>query len=68
MQTKLKSFMESLTQVAIGFTVSILGGFIIYPICGINVSHGENILVAVWFTGLSLIRQYVVRRWFNKKS
>jgi hypothetical protein len=65
-QTKRQSFIESLAQVGVGFMLSFIAGFAIYPICGLPVSIGENLGATALFTFVSLTRQYIMRRWFNK--
>jgi hypothetical protein len=68
MQTKKQSFVESLTNVGIGYTISLLSLFFIFPILGIESSASKNILITCYFTAISIVRSYVIRRWFNKKK
>lgn len=68
MQTKKQSLIESLTNVAIGYGISLLSLFIIFPILGIESSTGKNFLITGYFTVLSITRSYVIRRFFNKKK
>lgn len=66
-QHKKHSFLESVVNVAIGLTVSVLGQLVIFPLIGIKeVSLGQNLLVAGLFTVLSITRTYLVRRYFNR--
>ena len=67
MQTKLESFIESLTNVAIGYLVALISQLIIFPFFDIEVSFSDNLLIGFWFTLISVIRSYGVRRWFNKR-
>lgn len=67
MQTKTQSFMEAMVNVAIGYFVALIGQFIIYSILKIPVTLSENLLISIWFSVLSIIRNYAVRRWFNAK-
>jgi hypothetical protein len=66
-QSKLSSFKETLTQTLIGYVVSLAGQFIIYPVYGHTFTVLENLQIGVWFLLLSLVRGYVIRRFFNKK-
>jgi hypothetical protein len=68
MQSKKQSFIESLTNIAIGYTISLLSLFIIFPVLGIESSTNKNILITCYFTVISMIRSYCIRRWFNKKK
>lgn len=68
MQTKRQSFIESLTNVAVGYSISLLSLFIIFPLLGIESSTPKNLLITLYFTLLSIVRSYVLRRFFNKKA
>jgi hypothetical protein len=64
-QSKKYSIVESITSTAIGFFISIIAQWIIFPIFNIYVSVEENICIAIFFTTVSIIRGYFVRRLFN---
>jgi hypothetical protein len=66
MQTKVHSLIESLTNVAVGYLVSIAGQILIFPLFGIDVPIRDNILIGVAFTVLSIARSYYLRRIFNR--
>ena len=66
-QTKLESFIESATNIAIGYCVAILSQVLIFPLFGIHVSLSTNLWNGAWFTVISLVRSYAIRRWFNKR-
>ena len=66
MQTKKFSLIESIISTFIGFGVSLLIQVIIYPIMGIPVTFSQNILITLIFTIVSILRGYMVRRFFNK--
>jgi hypothetical protein len=65
MQTRRQSMGETLTGVAIGYVVALLSQFVIFPIFGLHVSLSENLLIGAWFTVISIVRGYYVRRFFN---
>ena len=67
MQTKKQSFIESLSNVAIGYLISLLSLFIIFPVLGIESSASKNFIITLYFTLISIVRSYVLRRYFNKK-
>jgi len=54
--------------VAIGYLVSLLSLFIIFPILGIESSTGKNLIITLYFTVISIARSYILRRYFNKKQ
>lgn len=68
MQTKAHSLIESLTNVAIGYVVALTSQLAIFPMFGIHVPFTDNILIGLWFTVISVVRSYVLRRWFTKRT
>lgn len=68
MQTKKQSFIESLANVAIGYLISLISLFVIFPILGISSSTGKNLIITLYFTVISISRSYILRRYFNKKN
>lgn len=66
MQSKLDSFIEAWLNVLIGFGISVLANFVIFPWVGITASTTQVLLVGLFMTGVSVARSYLVRRWANK--
>ena len=64
-QSKVHSFIESLTNVSIGYGVAVASQVLIFPFFDINIPLRDNFLIGMWFTVISIIRSYVVRRLFN---
>lgn len=64
-QSRVVSAIEAGVNIVIGFLVSYLGTFFIYPVFGMQSNATIYFGVTVAFTILSFIRIYVVRRWFN---
>lgn len=68
-QTRTDSFMESLTNCAVGIGVSFGANLLILPVVfGVIVSTGQNLLLGVFYTVVSIVRSYTLRRLFNGKS
>ena len=65
MQTKKMSLIETVSSVIIGFIVALISQLGIFPILGIEVTFSENLLLGLFFTVVSIIRGYYVRRFFN---
>lgn len=65
-QTKKHSLFESCLNVAIGYGVALASQVLIFPFYGINIPISDNLVIGVWFTMISIIRSYILRRWFNK--
>jgi hypothetical protein len=64
-QSKLGSLVESFTHVFIGYFLSLAVQFIVYPLYGASFSVQQNIEIGLIFMIVSLVRGYVIRRWFN---
>lgn len=66
-QTKYQSFIESITNTVIGFLISLAATFVIFPIVNIQSNPSKNVAITVFFTVISILRSYIIRRYFNKK-
>lgn len=66
-QTRLGSLIESLMNITIGYGVALLSQIVIFPMFGIHVSLTTNLWIGAWFTLISLLRSYVIRRWFDER-
>ena len=67
-QTKLGSLYEAIFNIVIGFSINFVANLWLIPIF----LHVEVPLLANWWMGcaytvISLVRSYVIRRWFNAK-
>lgn len=67
MQTKLESFIESTMNIGIGYVIALASQLILFPMFGIIIPLSTNLWLGLWFTVISLIRSYTIRRWFNKR-
>lgn len=67
MQSKIQSLIESLINIAIGYAVALASQLVIFPIFGIHIPLSDNLAIGAWFTVISLVRSYVIRRWFNAR-
>jgi hypothetical protein len=68
MQSRYHSVIEACTNTAIGYGINFFGQLVIFPMVGIKASVGQNIKVGLLFTCISVARQYVIRRWFTRKT
>lgn len=64
-QSKFQSLLESLTNILIGIGIAILGQLVVFPMYGFTPELEVNLKIAGWFTLISLVRSYVLRRGFN---
>lgn len=67
MQTRLGSLIESLLNVAIGFTINWTANMMILPLFGFAVTGAQAFGIGVLFTAISIARSYCIRRWFNAR-
>lgn len=67
MQTRTQSFIESITNIIIGYIVALISQIIIFPLFNINVPLSDNLLIGAYFTVISLARSYLLRRYYNRK-
>ena len=68
MQSKRESMIETLTNVGIGWFISFIANMLVLPLFGYNINLTDGVLISIIFTAISIIRGYVVRRWFNSKE
>lgn len=68
MQTKKQSLIESLTSTTIGIIIGIVLNLTVLPIFGYPVSVADSLWISVIFTIVSIMRSYIIRRWFNSKE
>jgi len=66
MQTRRHSLIESCANVAIGFLVSLVATATVLPAAGVQTSLRQNVGITAAFTAISIVRSYLVRRWFNR--
>ena len=66
-QTKLGSFYEACINVLIGFSINYCANLLILTLFGFHITLSENIFMGLLYTVISVIRSYVVRRWFDGK-
>lgn len=64
-QSKTWSFIESLTNTLSSFVLSVWIQWMIFPYFGIDVSLATNVAIVLIFMGVSLVRGYFIRRFFN---
>lgn len=65
MQTKIGSLIESIINILIGYFVALLSQVVIFPHYDIYISMQDNLLIGAWFTLISLVRSFIIRRFFN---
>jgi hypothetical protein len=65
-QTRLGSLTESLANLAIGFSVNFAANWLLLPLFGFHtLTLKTNFEIGLLYTVISLVRSYILRRWFN---
>lgn len=59
------SMVETITNVAIGLIVSFLSQVVIFRIYDISITLAQNLELTLYFTVVSVIRGFALRRFFN---
>jgi hypothetical protein len=65
MQSRWLSFVESITNIVVGYALAVLTQMIVFPLFGLHASLSENLLIGCFFVGVSLVRSFAIRRLFN---
>lgn len=66
-QTKLGSLYEACVNIVIGFSINYFANLLIFPLFGFHIKPGANFIMGLLYTAISLVRSYVIRRWFNAR-
>lgn len=64
-QSKKHSLIEAALNTLLGFWVAVGSQYLIFPLFGIYVPFQQHVYIGLFFTVVSIIRSYVLRRIFN---
>ncbi|PJB49426.1 MAG: hypothetical protein CO103_05710 [Chloroflexi bacterium CG_4_9_14_3_um_filter_45_9] len=64
-QSKRHSVIESIVNVMVGYGVAVLSQIAIFPMFNIHIPLSDNLKIGLWFTGVSFVRSYTLRRIFT---
>lgn len=67
MQSKKQSLLESFVNIFVGFIISFASTFLIFPLVGFESTSSKNLIITIFFTVISFLRSYILRRIFNKE-
>lgn len=65
MQTRMMSFVESVANMVVGYAVAVITQILVFPLFGTVASLGDNLVMGLIFTVVSLCRSYALRRAFE---
>ena len=66
MQSRIMSVVEAATNVLIGLVVSLISQLVIFKLYDINITLSQNVEITLYFTVISIVRSYALRRLFNR--
>jgi hypothetical protein len=64
-QTRLESLIETMVGTLVAFVISVLAQRLLFPLYNINIPISNSVEIVFIFTIATIIRSYVVRRFFN---
>ncbi len=65
MQTRVGSLIEAWANIVVGFSINWMMNMIVLPWYGFHISGGQAFSMGCVFTVVSLVRSYILRRYFN---
>ena len=66
-QSRVSSLIEALFNVAIGFGINFTANMLIFPQFGFHITPSANLAMGAIYTGISIVRSYLIRRFFNAR-
>ena len=64
-QSRLMSLLEAVANVIVGYGVAVVTQILIFPIFGLHTTLAQNLQMGLLFTGVSIIRSFLLRRVFE---
>ena len=64
-QSRLMSLVEAVANVIVGYGVAVVTQILIFPIFGLHTTLAQNFQMGLLFTGVSIIRSFLLRRLFE---
>lgn len=64
-QSKRHSLIEAIINILVGYGIAVTSQMYIFPVFDIYIPASEHLLIGLFFTLISLIRSYILRRIFN---
>ena len=66
MQNRKHSALETVANVSVGYIAAVMSQATLFPVFGISAPARTNIVLGAWFTVISLVRSYTMRRMFAR--
>ena len=68
MQTKIQSLMEAVANTLSGLVLAFIVNMLLMGAAGVSATAKQNLLIVGGHTIVSVVRTYIVRRYFNKRT
>lgn len=65
-QSRRMSLIEAATNVIVGYALAVGLQIAVFPVFGIHIALGDKLAIGLAFTGVALVRGYVLRRMFGR--
>jgi hypothetical protein len=65
-QSRTMSMLEAVTNVLVGYGLAVGLQLLLFPAFGLYPTLGQTLHIGGWFTLLSLLRSYALRRLFER--
>ena len=59
------SLVETTTNILVGLVISFLSQIVIFKLYDVHLSTQQNVEITLYFTIISILRSYALRRFFN---
>lgn len=66
-QTRRGAIIEAWVNIFIGFSINFFANFAIFPLIDVHVSSAQNFWLGCIYTAVSVVRSFMIRRWFNAR-
>lgn len=66
-QSPRSAIIEAWVNLCLGFSINFAANLLLLPMVGAAFTMGENFWLGCIYTAISIVRQYVIRRWFNER-
>ena len=60
------SLVEAVTNVVVGYVLAVATQIVVFTWFGLQASLGENLAIGLAFSGISVIRSFALRRFFER--
>lgn len=65
-QSRRMSLVEAATNLIVGYALAVGIQIVVFPVFGIHIALGDQLAIGLAFTGVSLVRTFVLRRQFER--